>query len=168
MRTIINSLRARAFRLSPISRLIVRRNPWRGNRSSDNCELGLAIVSQPLDNWLEVKRLLQAMRYVTLYIIVEPADALRRLLLHVLLSSWEIFPVAFACFRDHCGGCGVFHKYRRCFLQNFLLHLSHASLLSPWHSYPLKPYYCLQDCHYFYRSALRLLSIPTFISSLYK
>ncbi|OCK80178.1 hypothetical protein K432DRAFT_382459 [Lepidopterella palustris CBS 459.81] len=29
------------------------------------------------------------------------------------------------------------------------------------------PAYCLQDCHYFYRSALRLLSISTFISPLY-
>jgi len=29
------------------------------------------------------------------------------------------------------------------------------------------PAYCLQDCHYFYRSALRLLSISTSISPLY-
>lgn len=26
------------------------------------------------------------------------------------------------------------------------------------------PSYCLQDCHYFYRTALRLLSIPTFLA----
>jgi hypothetical protein len=29
------------------------------------------------------------------------------------------------------------------------------------------PAYCLQDCHYFYRSALRHLSIATSISPLY-
>lgn len=29
------------------------------------------------------------------------------------------------------------------------------------------PPYCSQDCHYFYRSALRLLSIPTFLACLY-
>lgn len=29
------------------------------------------------------------------------------------------------------------------------------------------PAYCLQDCHYFYRSALRLLLTSTFISLLY-
>lgn len=29
------------------------------------------------------------------------------------------------------------------------------------------PYYCLFDCHYFYRSALRLLSIASLVSPLY-
>lgn len=29
------------------------------------------------------------------------------------------------------------------------------------------PAYCFQDCHYFYRSALRLLSLPTIIGALY-
>lgn len=29
------------------------------------------------------------------------------------------------------------------------------------------PSYCLQDCHYFYRTALRLLSIPTFLACRY-
>lgn len=31
---------------------------------------------------------------------------------------------------------------------------------------PMPPY-CLQDCHYFYRTALRLLSIPTCLASHY-
>lgn len=31
----------------------------------------------------------------------------------------------------------------------------------------LMPAYCLQDCHYFYRSALRLLNVVTFISPLH-
>jgi hypothetical protein len=29
------------------------------------------------------------------------------------------------------------------------------------------PSYCLYDCHYFYRTALRLLSIPTCLAALY-
>lgn len=29
------------------------------------------------------------------------------------------------------------------------------------------PAYCLQDCHYFYRTALRGLNVATFISPLY-
>lgn len=29
------------------------------------------------------------------------------------------------------------------------------------------PAYCLQDCHYFYRSALRLLNIDTSVCPLY-
>ena len=31
----------------------------------------------------------------------------------------------------------------------------------------LMPYYCLQDCHYFFRTALKGLAISTFVSPLH-
>lgn len=43
------------------------------------------------------------------------------------------------------------------FLLDLLILLPHLSM----------PPYCLYDCHYFYRTALRLLSIPTCVSALY-
>jgi len=59
-----------------------------------------------------------------------------------------------------------------------LSYISHAPLLSHAHSFLgdlaymfatefLMPPYCLHDCHYFYRTALRLLSIATLLASLY-
>ncbi|KAI1836253.1 hypothetical protein DTO006G1_2462 [Penicillium roqueforti] len=47
-----------------------------------------------------------------------------------------------------------------------LVLLSFARICSAHDIVPM-PSYCLQDCHYFYRTALRLLSIPTFLASRY-
>jgi hypothetical protein len=45
--------------------------------------------------------------------------------------------------------------------------LTYISLQILERRYSQMPSYCLQDCHYFYRSALRLLSIPTVNSPIY-
>lgn len=55
----------------------------------------------------------------------------------------------------------------------FVLFIYTPSLPLPWFRFPAPPLsvpmpvYCLQDCHYFFRSALRLLNISTNISPLY-
>lgn len=52
-----------------------------------------------------------------------------------------------------------------CFIIPYIS-LSRLTFLHEIHLFPM-PAYCLQDCHYFFRTALRGLSVATQVSPLY-